>query len=93
MARQKEKLNSLRYVGDVRTPHLSSPISAKKCWNIALQRIATQKKKISELQQKLRTSSKRVKTMQHKIDDLKERKLISDATMDELLITFVSDLD
>lgn len=89
----EKKYGNVRYIGDVHTPHLATSRRAKKCWTMAKEKLSSQKKTISQLREKLRQSIKKVTTLQDTIILLRERKLISDTTMDDLLVSFLGNLN
>lgn len=76
-----------RYVSEVRTPHLNSPRSAKRCFNMARTKLDFQTAKIKKLQRKNRTLSKRVANLQQLLGHLKKKNLLSENSVESLLVS------
>lgn len=77
-----------RYIGDIRTPHLSTPRRAKRCLNMTARVIVKQRKRINYLLRKLRVARKKVQRVQDLIEYLKETRDISETAADHLLVGF-----
>lgn len=74
----------LRFVGDIRTPHLATPRRARKALDLAKKTIALQRRKIKTLQRSRNRSVNRIKTMKSLIKYLKDKNFISEEAAENL---------
>ncbi|KAL1489212.1 hypothetical protein ABEB36_014145 [Hypothenemus hampei] len=67
-----------RYIGDIKSPDLSSPKRAKRCFMLLKNTVVIQKKKLKALQEKNRRLAKKISTLNELIKHLKRKNLISE---------------
>lgn len=84
---KKPKYCEPRYVGDIKSPHIATPRSAKRCLKLAKQTIHHQKLKIKSLQQQKRNLNNRIKNLEALIEHLKKKNLISGSSADTMVVS------
>lgn len=77
-----------RYIGDIRTPHLSTPRRASRALALVRRTVAQQKKKIATLQKTVGRYKQRISTLKGVVSDLKKRNLISEIGAENLMVRF-----
>ncbi|KYN19333.1 hypothetical protein ALC57_08338 [Trachymyrmex cornetzi] len=82
----KKAVHVPRYVGDIRSPQLSTPKKAKRALNVAKRTIQRLRKKIKMLQQDQRRLIARITTMEGLIKHLKNKSLLSEVTAENLMV-------
>lgn len=73
-----ERVRNIRYPGDIRTPHLSTPRRARSSVNLLKETIAKQQREKKLLSQKLRRAEKTIQNLNGLIAHLKQSNLISE---------------
>jgi hypothetical protein len=71
-----------RYIGDIRTPHLSMPRKAKKVLQFTKGIIEKQQKKIRTLQRCRGRLIARIKTLKELVTHLKQKNLLSNTSVE-----------
>ncbi|KYN14918.1 hypothetical protein ALC57_12858, partial [Trachymyrmex cornetzi] len=75
-----------RYVGDICTPHLSTPRRAKRAVALAKRVLAQRTRTIKTLQQSQNRLNTRIKCMKDLVSELKRKNLISENAFDSLMV-------
>lgn len=75
-----------RYPNDIRTPHLSSPRSAKRCLQITKDVIAKQKYELVLTKQQLRRATKKIKNLEQIITHLRDQALLNEDMKESLMV-------
>lgn len=75
-----------RYIGDISSPHLTTPKRAEECLDMTKKVIESKNKTIASLTRKLRYAQEKIETMKNQIIQLPGNQYIGETAFNELLV-------
>lgn len=84
---KRRKFIEPRYVGEIKSPNVSTPRRAKRSLGLMKRKLFEQKKRIRILQQKNRRLIKKINNLEDLVNHLKNRYLISESQAESLMVS------
>lgn len=86
---KKRRFTEPRYVGDIRTPDVTTPQRAKRSLFMAKKKIKELSFRNKMLRQQNRRMSKKIQTLGDLVNQLRKKNLISEDCHDNLVVRFI----